>query len=396
MLEKVVRSRLTEEQLEWQMKARKFAQEEIKPISLERDQISDPAKTFDWEIIKKGSKLGFRTAAVPKEFGGPDIDCVTQVLVMNELAKGDSAISKTFTQCWKWSQVIARVCTAEQKARFLKPFMEDDTFLLAKAGTEPEAGSDNRMLATEPNAGWMMSAVRDGDEWVLNGRKRYIANGSVAKLYIIATRTDPTVGLREGTTMFLVPRDTPGFRVGKVYDKIGWRFYQNAELILENVRVPHANILGEPNATVKALGGHTNEFGDWELGAQALGVCDAAVEMAMAYAKSRWQGGKYIIEHQAVQLLLSEMHMLTEALRAFVMQTAMNVDLYGEVDPKHKSLLMTFAAEVIQKVTHNNMNVHGGAGVMKDVGAEKLVRDAMIWTHLAADSVQRLRVAKYF
>ena len=227
---------LTAEQREWQMKARKFADEHIRPISLERDQVADPYETFDWDIIKKGSQLGFRTAAVSKEWGGHGIDTTSQVLVMSELARGDCGVGKTFSQCWKWSQVIEKICTQEQKVRFLKPFIDDDTFLLAKAATEVVAGSDNKLLNNEPSAGFVLSAERDGDEWVLNGRKRYIANGSVASLYIILTRTDRTTGVKNGATMFLVPKDTPGFRVGKVYDKIGWRFYQNAELIFENAR----------------------------------------------------------------------------------------------------------------------------------------------------------------
>src|SRR3981081_3531560 len=131
---------LSNEQRDWQMTARKFAEEEVRPISLERDAICDPRETFDWDIIKKGSKLGVRTMAVPKEWGGRGTDFVTQALVMAELAKGDSAISKTFSQCWKWSHLIAAVCTDEQKRRFLQPFLEDDPYLLG-FGTIPQSGS---------------------------------------------------------------------------------------------------------------------------------------------------------------------------------------------------------------------------------------------------------------
>ncbi|MPZ53364.1 MAG: hypothetical protein GEU79_11650 [Acidimicrobiia bacterium] len=379
----------TAEQREWQEKAWTFAEEEIRPISLERDLIADPRETFTWDIIEKGSQLGFRTAVVPKEYGGHGIDFVTQVLVMSELARGDSAISKTFSQCWKWSHLIAASCTPDQQRRFLTPFIEDDTFLLGKAGTEPTSGSDNRWRLDEVETGWKMTAERDGDEWVLNGVKRYIANGSVAKLFFVDTRTDPSASIREGTTLFLVPADSPGLRVGEVYDKIGWRFYQNAELIFEDVRVPHDNIVGEVNGGVKARAGDTSEFGDLELGANALGVCDAALEMALGHARTRWQGGDYIIEHQAIQLKISEMKMLTEALRAFVFRTAEEAE-EGRV--ANNVSLMNFATDVIQRVTHLNMDVHGGAGVMKDVGAEKLVRDSAIWTHLAGDSVQRMKV----
>src|SRR5512147_530629 len=126
---------LNKEQRGCQLEAPKFAQEQIRPISLQRDQIADPRQTFDWEIIKKGSKLGFRTLAVPKEWGGHGTDFVTQALVMAELAKADSAISKAFSQNWKWSHLISQVCTEEQKKRFLPPFIADDTFVLGKGIT---------------------------------------------------------------------------------------------------------------------------------------------------------------------------------------------------------------------------------------------------------------------
>ena len=155
---------LSVEQRAWQAKARKFAQEEIRPISLARDAIEDPAKTWDWDIIRKGSKLGFRTLAVPKEWGGEGTDFVTQALVMAELARADSAISKSFSQCWKWSHLIAQSCTDEQKERFLKPFLADDTFVLGKGISEYDAGSDNRLPPEDPRAGLKLRAERRGDE----------------------------------------------------------------------------------------------------------------------------------------------------------------------------------------------------------------------------------------
>ena len=386
---------LTDEQRAWGQKARTFAEARIKPISLERDLIADPKETFDWQIVKDGSREGFRTAVIPKEYGTPGIDAVTQVLVIAELSKADSAISKTFSQCWKWGTLMVERCTEDQKARFLKPFLDDDTYLLGMAGTEPTSGSDNRTQPDELTAGWMLTADRDGDEWVLNGTKRYIANGGVAKLYFVGTRTDRTVNMAQGGTVFLVPGDAPGLRVSEVHDKIGWRFYQNAELTFENVRIPHTNMLGELNKGVAARTGGALEFNEIELAANAIGVCDAATEMAMERAKSRWQGGSYIIEHQAIQLKLAEMNMLTEALRAFVMNIARAADSDGGFNKAHIILAMNFATDVIQRVTHLNMDVHGAEGIMKDTGAEKLVRDAAIWTHLAGDSVQRMKVIKH-
>jgi alkylation response protein AidB-like acyl-CoA dehydrogenase len=385
---------LNEEQRGWQMEARKFAHDEIRPISLARDRIADPRDTFDWNIIRKGSKLGFRTLAVPKSWGGHGADLVTQALVMAELARGDSAISKTFSQCWKWSHLIAASCTEDQKARFLKPFLADDTFVLGKGGSEANAGSDNRMPPEDdPRAGWKMRAERHGDEWILNGTKLFIANGSVAKLFFVDARTDPNVSIREGSTMFMIPRDTPGFRVGKVFNKRGWRFYQNGELIFEDARVPHANVVGEVNGGVKARATDKSEFGDLELAANALGICDDAVGLATNFAHTRTRAGKPVIEHQLVQLKLNEMYALTEALRSFVLRVAWERD-NKLPDTGNNVLVMNFSADAVQRVTRLNMDIHGAEGCMMNARVDKLVRDAMIWTHLGGDTVQRVKVVK--
>jgi acyl-CoA dehydrogenase len=387
---------LTAEQRAWQLKARQFAQQEIRPVSLQRDQVSGARATFDWDIIRKGSQLGLRTAVVSKQWGGHGIDFVTQALVIAELAKEDSAIAKTFSQCWKWSHLIAEFCTPDQKERFLKPFMADDTYLLGHAGTEPNAGSDHRLPPEDdPRSGWRLKAERHGDEWWLNGEKCFIANGSVAKLFFVSTRTNPDVSIREGSTEFLVPIDTPGLRMGKISNKSGWRFYQNGELIFENARVPHANVVGEVNGGFKARSGNTSKFGDFELSANALGVCDAAVEMAMEHARTRQPGGRYISANQTVQLKLSEMHMLTEALRSFVLRVAAESDAQGVHHSINNVLLMNFATDVIQRVTRLNLELHGTAGDMTmNARADKLARDAVIWTHLAGDSVQRMKAIR--
>jgi alkylation response protein AidB-like acyl-CoA dehydrogenase len=388
---------LTAEQREWQMKARQFAEEEVRPISLARDAIDHPRETFDWEIIQKGSKLGFRTAAVPKDWGGHGIDFVTQALVMAELARGDSAVSKTFSQCWKWSHLIAAVCSDDQKQRFLAPFMDDDTFVLGKGGTEPNGGSDNRLPPPEdPKAGFRLRAERDGDFWILNGEKAFIANGSIAKLFFIDVRTDPNVNIRKGGTLFMVPNDTPGFRVGKIFNKRGWRFYQNAELIFENARVPHANVVGEVNGNgrIKGAGEQSSGdmYGDLELAANALGVCDAACEFALKHAKTKLSRGKPLIEQQLIQLKINKMHMLTEALRSYVLRVAWEHD--HKVHSPNAGLVMNYSTDVIQEVSETGMDVFGAGRGAMDPAAEKLVRDALIWTHLAGDAVQRMRVVQ--
>lgn len=390
---------LSSEQRAWQMTARKFAEEEIRPITLKRDAIPTARETFDWEIIKKGSKLGFRTLAVPKEWGGHGTDFVTQALVMAELAKGDSAMSKAFSQNWKWSHLICQSCTEEQKERFLKPFVADDTFLLGKGITEPSAGSDNRLPPDDDiKAGLKLKAERHGDEWILNGEKAFIANAPVGKLFFIDARTDFNVPLKQGTTMFLVPYDTPGFRIGKVFNKSGWRFYQNGEMIFENARVPHANVVGDVGGAVRKAGGADGDttggdlFGDLELCANALGICDDACETAIRYAKTAKQGGRVLFDQQNVQLQINRMFMMTEALRSFVLRVAWEHD--KKIRSCNAGLAMNYSTDVVQEVTELYMEVRGADGCHMDPHTDKLVRDSIIWTHLAGDSVQRMKVAR--
>src|SRR5690242_13396199 len=389
---------LSNEQRAWQMTARKFAEEEVRPISLQRDAIETAAETWDWDIIRRGSKLGFRTLAVPKEWGGHGADFVSQALVMAEIARADSAISKAFSQNWKWSHLISASCTEEQKRRFLPDFIADDTFVLGKGITEPGAGSDNRLPPDDPKAGLKLKAERKGDEWILNGEKAFIANAPVGKLFFIDARTDSNAPLKQGTTMFLVPRDTPGFRIGKVFNKSGWRFYQNGEMIFENARVPHANVVGEVNGATRKSGGRGGDttggdiFGDLELCANALGICDDACETAMRYAKTATQGGQVLFAQQNVQLQIDKMFALTEALRSFVMRVAWEHDM--KIHTCNAGLAMNFSTDAVQEVTERYMAVRGAEGCIMDPHTDKLVRDAFIWSHLAGDSVQRMKVAR--
>jgi alkylation response protein AidB-like acyl-CoA dehydrogenase len=389
---------LSNEQRAWQMTARKFAEEEVRPISLARDAIETAAETWDWDIIKRGSRLGFRTLAVPKEWGGHGADFVSQALVMAELARADSAMSKAFSQNWKWSHLISASCTEEQKRRFLPDFIADDGFVLGKGITEPGAGSDNRLPPDDPKAGLKLKAERKGDEWILNGEKAFIANAPVGKLFFIDARTDTSVPLKQGTTMFLVPRDTPGFRIGKVFNKSGWRFYQNGEMIFENARVPHANVVGEVNGATRKSGGQGGDttggdlFGDLELAANALGICDDACESALRHARTATQGGQPLFAQQNVQLQINRMYMLTEALRAFVLRVAWEHDM--KIHSANAGLAMNFSSDAVQEVAELYMEVRGLDGAHMDPHADKLVRDSIIWTHLANDSVQRMKVAR--
>lgn len=388
--------RLNEEQRAWQMIARKFAEDEIRKISVARDAIEDPRATFDWEIIRKGSELGLRTLGVPKVWGGPEVDFTTQAVVMAELARGDSAIAKTFSQCWKWCHLIMDRCTPEQQERYLKPFIADHAFVLGGGITEPNAGSDNRLPPLDaPKTGLRLSGVADGDGWRLNGEKCFIANANIAKLIFVFTRTNPEVAVRQGTTIFAVQMPHEGVRVGKVFNKDGWRFYQNAELIFENARVAQSDMMGKLHGAMSHHGGKNAKFAELEYSANAVGVCDAAVEMAMRHARHETRGGRPLADQQTVQLQLSEMNMVTEALRSFMLRVATESDDEGDEHFAHSHFLMNFATEAIQRVCNLNQVIHGYADGRASAAADKLVRDAIIWTHIAGDAVQKMKAVSF-
>ena len=385
---------LNEVQRGWQLKAREFAREELRPLSLRRDQVEGGFAPWDWDIIRKGSQLGFRTLAVPTEWDGAGLDYLALAIILEEIAAGDGATSTVVSvnNCPVCSILMA-FGNADQKERFLKPFVADDTYLMGSASTEPNAGSDNRYPPEDdPRAGYRLRAERKGDEWILNGEKAFIANGSVGKLFFVNTRTNPDAPLHDGTTVFLVPADTPGFRIGKIFNKSGWRFYQNAELVFEDARVPHANVVGEVNGGMKVRSGASREFSDFELAANALGVCDAACEYAMRHARSERRGGKRLYDHQIVQLKINEMLALTEALRSFVLRTAWEMDHH--VKSANPILVMNYSTDVIQRVTRLNLEIHASTAGKVDAMAHKLVRDAIIWTHLAGDASQRLKAVR--
>lgn len=386
---------LTDEHRALQQMARDFSEKEIIPVAAERDKIQDPAGCFSPELIKKGSALGLRTLAVPEEFGGAGIDLMGQVLVILELARGDGGVAKTFSQCWKWTPMICRIATKEQRERFLPQFIEDDLYLLAMGGSEPGAGSDNRMPPPEdPTAGWKTGAVQDGSDWVIDGMKHFIANGGVAKLYVIRTRTNPNVPISEGTTMFFVEADTPGFNIGRRHDKIGWRFYQNAELIFQSCRVPQENLLGELNKGKGESSERYVSFNDVELAANVIGISTAAFEHALDHARNRIQGGKPIIEHQAIAIKIADMYMRLEAAKSYLFQVVESSD-DGKPDfeSASKQMMKVFAVEAALSITRNAVEIFGGSGVMRDAPVEKLLRDASVFPHLAADSIMSLKAA---
>ena len=381
---------LTDEQKALQKMARDFAEREIRPIAEKLDRSENLLQDFPWDMLKKASKLGLRTVALPKEYGGPGFDFRTWVVLIDEMAYCDISCSKIITQSWRGAHRIAHQGTKEQKDRFLSAFRDDDTYLLSGARTEPNAGSDTHLPYDVPEAGIMLSAKREGNYYVLNGRKHFISMAPVAKLVTVTARTDKTLPPSRGCSAFLVPTGTPGFRIASIQDKVGYRFDVQGELDFDNAKVPVENLLGGKEGPA----GPEGPAGRVELCAQAMGLSRAALDAAIKYANERIQGGRPIIQHQAVAMMLAEMYQILQAGRTLLWRMAWAAD-HGQDDPALVMATKSFCTEAALKISLTAMEVFGGSGVMREMPVQKYVRDAMVLQHLEdTQQISRIKIGQ--
>ncbi|MFC1932461.1 acyl-CoA dehydrogenase family protein [Chloroflexota bacterium] len=382
---------LNEQQSAIRTMVRKFAREYIKPITAEIDNIPDPKDSFPWEMFKAGSKLGLKTIGLPEKYGGHDEDLTTQIVVSQELGYADAVCAKMFTICWRNSRLIYNAGTEEQRQRFLSEFRDDDTYIIAAGLTEAEAGCDNILPYNEPDGGLRLSAVKKGDGYVLSGTKHFASLGNVAKLFLIAARTDKSVGVQQGTSFFLVPRDVPGFSVDHVHNKFGLRAYTQAALVMEDVYLPKENLLGGVE-NVDAASQIVSGWGNLELGVHALSIMEVAYDAAFEYAKIRVQGGKPIIEHQVVASTLADMYIRIETARGLI-RNMVRLENQQKSDRKAAIIAKVFNSESAVKVAIDALEMFGGSGVMKELPLEKYVRDALTFLHLDGTcQVNRLKL----
>lgn len=371
---------LTDEQLHWRDVARDFAERVIKPDVLRRDRLPTAAERIPWDWIREADALGLRTLGMPKAFGGAGADIATMCVVGEELGVGDLGFAVIMDQCWKTSHLFAEAMTPDQQKRFIPPFMDDPEATTAIGITEEGVGSDHQGLYDAPEIALHTSAVRDGDHYELNGTKRYISNGSMARLYFIIARTDMTKTLSEGGAVFVIPHDTPGFRTGFFHEKSSQRLATNGTFHLENCRVPADNLLvGEgmlAELRSKYLPGSKSEAA-----ATVLGVGRAAYEYALDYAKNRVQGGKPIVDHQAVALMLGRMAMLIDAARLQIWKAAWLADSHHPDARVHGLLAKVNASEAAFETCKLAAEVLGGASIMHDHPVEKYLRDAASFLH---------------
>ncbi|MFC1860789.1 acyl-CoA dehydrogenase family protein [Chloroflexota bacterium] len=371
--------RLTEEQVMLQRTMREFAQKEVKPLSREYDAKVDPEDCFCWELVDKATELGVRTMAFSTQYGGGGLNMLSQAIILEELGAGDLGLSTLFAQHVNYVAEIESLCSKEQKDEFIPKIMEDDRFFIAQGLTEPDHGTDNQLPYDAPGAALSTTAVRKGDEYIINGEKQFITNAGISKLYIIIARTNKEVGVTKGASMFLVPHDTPGFTVGKAHNKLGRRILMNRELIFEDARVPAKYLVGKENGAFAMLLSQRPAL--LNSAAALLGCSRTMYEDALEYARNRVQGGIPIIGHATVGVKLAEMRMKLEAAKVFLWRCAWSYDNQFEYDRKMNFLAKAFINEVALTVLNHAVDVFGGMATEKTLPLEKYLRDVYTTLH---------------
>lgn len=342
---------------------RDFIDNEVEPQAMvieEKDEI--PA-----DIMKKAKELGLFGLSVPEEYGGLGLSMVGKVAILEELGRTHNGFTTVIGGHTGIGGVgIVEMGTEEQKRKYL-PDMATGDRIGAFALTEPEAGSHASNLKT--------TAVRKGDKYILNGRKHFITNATIADIFTVMAVTDPTKGPK-GITSFIVERDTPGLIIGKKEKKMGLRGSHTAEIIFEDCEVPAENVLGEEGqGYVNALKILAN--GRAGMAARNLGSSQKLLEMSLEYAHTRVQFGKPIFEQQIIQHYLAEMALEIEALRSFTYRVAWMVDQKMNVI-KEAAMVKLLGSETYNRVADKAVQIHGGLGYIKEYPIERFYRDARI------------------
>jgi len=373
---------LTEEQRLLQKTAREFAQREMRPVALEYDKKGE----VPWDIIKKAHALGLDTAFIPEPYGGGGIgSTLTHVIVMEELNWGCAGMATGLIGAGLAYLPIIHMGTEDQKKRFLTRFTGPEARLGALCLTEPDAGSDVANIST--------TAVKKGDEWVLNGVKRFITNGGIADLHVVFATIDKSLGYF-GIRAFVVEHGTPGLKMGKVEDKMGVRASHTAEVILDECRIPVDNMLGSDQGSAFYGAMKTLEASRPLVAAGAVGIARAAYEYALDYARKRKAFGSPIAKKQAIAFMLADMKAKIDAARLLVWRAAWMLD-QGMPMNKEASIAKLLAADMAMEVTTDAVQILGGAGYMKDEPVEKWMRDAKIFQIWEGTSqIQRLVISR--
>ncbi len=354
---------LSEEQKMIQELSHKIAEEKVRPVAAKYDITED----YPWDVIKSIADADLFGLFIPEEYGGMGVNVLNLCIATEELARACGGIAVCYAASALGTFPIVLFGNDEQKKKYL-PDLAKGKKVAAFAVTEPEAGSDASAIKT--------TAKKVGDHYVLNGLKHFITNGGDAETYVVIAMTDKTKGAR-GASAFIVEKGTPGFTFGKKEDKFGIRASSTRELIFTDCKIPKENLLAkEGMGFIVTM--RTFDMSRPGVAAQAVGIAQGALELAVKYAKQRHQFGKAISSFQGIQWMLADMATQVEAARGLVYATARMVDAGVKDVGQESAMAKMFASDVAMKVTVDALQIFGGYGYMKDYPIEKYVRDAKI------------------
>lgn len=354
---------LTDEQKMVQELARKIAEEKIRPVAAELDEKEE----FPWEVMKVLAKSDLFGIYIEEKYGGTGAGVLELCLATEELSRACGGIAVCYAASALGTYPIILFGNDEQKERYLPSLARGDA-LTAFALTEAGAGSDAAAIQT--------TAKRDGDSYILNGTKQWITNGGEAEIYTVIAMTDKTKGAR-GASAFIVEKGMKGFDFGKKEKKMGIRASATRELVFTDCRIPKENLLGkEGMGFVVAM--KTFDQSRPGVAAQAVGIAQGALDLAIEYAREREQFGRAISSFQGIQFMLADMATQIEAARALVYSAARMIDAGATRVSKESAMAKLFASDVCMKVTTDCVQIFGGYGYMKDYPIEKFMRDAKI------------------
>ena len=372
---------LTEEQTMIQDMCRRFAEKEIKPVAAKLDE----TKEHPAALCTKMGELGLMGVAIPEAYGGAGMDYVSYVLAVLEISRGCASTGVIMSvnnslYCFP----VNTFGSEDQKKRFLPPVASGKA-IGCYALTEAGAGSDPAAMST--------TADLDGDTWIINGEKKFITNGNVSDYCVLAAVTDRTQGYK-GISSFVVDlRETPGFSVGRVEEKMGINASGTAELVFNNARIPKENLLGEEGAGLRQML-TTLDAGRLGIGAQALGIGRAVLEEALEYAKTREQFGRPISRFQAIQWKLADMATELDAAQLLLLRAAWMQD-QGKRFEKESAMAKMYASDVTMRAAVEGVQVLGGYGYCKEFPMERHMRDAKICQiYEGTNEIMRLVIAR--
>ncbi|SDQ48688.1 acyl-CoA dehydrogenase family protein [Natronobacterium texcoconense] len=355
---------LTEEQQQIREEVQRFAENEIVPVAGEYDE----EEKYPHDVIDKAAEMGLTGSYIPMEYGGAGYSILDTAIITEELFSYDPGIALSIVSTSFGCEAIMNFGTEDQKERFLEPVALGEK-ISGAAISEPDTGSDVSSVSTR--------AEKDGDEWVLNGNKMWITNGTVADFLVVLAKTNPDAeGRYNGFSQIVVETDRDGVKTEKITGKLGIRSSDTAEVIFDNVRVPEENLVGTKDAAFMQQMQFFDETRT-AVAAQGVGIAKGATRAALEYAQDREQFGQSISEFQAIQHKLAEMATDTEAARNLTYKAAWNVD-QGEDITKLASMAKEYASRVAVDVANEAVQIHGGAGYVDDFPVERFYRDAKI------------------